>query len=79
VFKDLDCLSGKNQVNEMEITWTSSLSLVHFLFLSGTNLPGCLEDLMKFKFKVLNLIQQKRMCVLSVKWVQTKTVAVNIF
>lgn len=64
-------------MNKMEITWTSTLLLLNFLFLSGTSLPGCLEELMKFKLEVLD--QQKRMCVLSVNWIQPKTVAVNIF
>lgn len=57
MFKVLDCLFGENQVNEMEITWTSSLSLIHFLSLSGTTIPGCLEELMKFKLKVLDFVQ----------------------
>lgn len=34
---------------------------------------------MKFKLEVLDLIQQKRICVLSVNWIQTKTAAVDIF
>lgn len=60
MFKELDCLFGENQVNEMEITWTSSLSLSHFPLLSETALPGCLEKLMIFKFELLDLIQQEK-------------------
>lgn len=52
--KDLDGLFGENQVNEVEATWTTLLSLAHFLFLSGTTAPECLEELMKFKLKVLD-------------------------